>query len=221
MRKIISMLGITALLLSVSSVFAQSDAPMVHTETISRYFGSINDYMMANTNMAGSTANQHCYTAANDSGSDFDCLAQALKATGLNDVLAGEGPFTVFAPTDAAFEALASSMSASEFQALFSNSEALKPILLYHVVAQDLTLNDLWYSARGNAGNTNEMTVQGSHLIIHFFNRIQGDMTTTVTLGADAAMLEMDNSPHVVGGTLQLNNGVIIPIDAVLALPAN
>lgn len=64
---------------------------------------------------------------------DFTILVQAIEAAGLTETLKGEGPFTVFAPTDAAFTELMNStgMDAEELLA----SSALSDILLYHVVA--------------------------------------------------------------------------------------
>jgi uncharacterized surface protein with fasciclin (FAS1) repeats len=60
----------------------------------------------------------------------FKTLVAALQAAGLDGVLAGSGPFTVFAPTDAAFAKLGS----STINALLANKSALTGILTYHVV---------------------------------------------------------------------------------------
>jgi uncharacterized surface protein with fasciclin (FAS1) repeats len=64
-----------------------------------------------------------------DAGS-FNTLAAALQAADLVDVLKGEGPFTVFAPTDAAFAKL----PAGTVEALLADKDALVRILTYHVV---------------------------------------------------------------------------------------
>jgi uncharacterized surface protein with fasciclin (FAS1) repeats len=61
----------------------------------------------------------------------FTTLAAALEAAGLVEVLQGEGPFTVFAPTDAAFAKL----PAGTVEALLADKEMLTKILTYHVVA--------------------------------------------------------------------------------------
>jgi uncharacterized surface protein with fasciclin (FAS1) repeats len=67
---------------------------------------------------------------ATQSGS-FTTLLTALKAAGLEDVLKGEGPFTVFAPTDEAF----SKLPAGTVDALLKDPAKLKQVLLFHVVA--------------------------------------------------------------------------------------
>lgn len=73
-------------------------------------------------------------TTAVEAGS-FTTLAAALEAAGLVEVLQGEGPFTVFAPTDAAFAKL----PAGTVEALLADKEALTRVLTYHVVAGKVT----------------------------------------------------------------------------------
>jgi uncharacterized surface protein with fasciclin (FAS1) repeats len=65
----------------------------------------------------------------------FNTLAAALEAAGLIGVLQGEGPFTVFAPTDEAFAKL----PAGTVEALLADKEALTRILTYHVVSGRVT----------------------------------------------------------------------------------
>ncbi|HRF96824.1 MAG TPA: fasciclin domain-containing protein, partial [Aggregatilineales bacterium] len=67
-------------------------------------------------------------------GSDFTVLVQALEAAGLVDALSADGPFTVFAPTDAAFTALLETLGLTA-EELLGNTELLTGVLQYHVVA--------------------------------------------------------------------------------------
>ena len=62
---------------------------------------------------------------------DFTILMKAVKAAGLDDDLSGDGPFTVFAPTDKAFKALPK----GTLEALLKDKEKLTSILTYHVVS--------------------------------------------------------------------------------------
>ncbi len=71
----------------------------------------------------------------------FTTLAKALEAAGLIDALKGDGPFTVFAPTDAAFAKLPAGTVASLLKP--ENKEKLKAILLYHVVSGKVTATDV------------------------------------------------------------------------------
>jgi uncharacterized surface protein with fasciclin (FAS1) repeats len=71
--------------------------------------------------------------AAND---NFKTLTSLLKASGLDKELSGSGPFTIFAPTDAAFAKLPKAM----LDALAADPDALRAMLLYHVVAAKVTL---------------------------------------------------------------------------------
>jgi uncharacterized surface protein with fasciclin (FAS1) repeats len=65
----------------------------------------------------------------------FKTLYAAIAAAGLEDTLKGPGPFTVFAPTDAAFEQL----PAGALAALLADIPQLKKVLLYHVIAGKVT----------------------------------------------------------------------------------
>ena len=69
----------------------------------------------------------------------FNTLAAALTAAGLIETLKGEGPFTVFAPTDAAFAKLPAATLAS----LLANPAELSKVLTYHVVAGKVTAADV------------------------------------------------------------------------------
>lgn len=69
----------------------------------------------------------------------FSTLLAAVEAAGLTGTLQGEGPFTVFAPTDGAFSAL----PPGTVEALLQDTEALKGVLLHHVVPGRLTVRDL------------------------------------------------------------------------------
>ena len=69
----------------------------------------------------------------------FNTLLTALEITGLDEVLEGDGPFTVFAPTDEAFEKLPSWL----LNYLVNNPALLEKILLYHVVADDLSAEEV------------------------------------------------------------------------------
>jgi len=91
---------------------------------------------------------------------DFSTLVAAITAAGLGDALSGEGPFTVFAPTNAAFEALPEGLL--EKLLLPENKEILAQILKYHVVAAKVMAADV---AAGDVetleGSTFAITTEG------------------------------------------------------------
>lgn len=117
----------------------------------------------------------------------FETLVAAVKAAGLVDTLKGEGPFTVFAPTDEAFAKL----PAGTVEALLKDKEKLAAILTYHVVAGKVMAKDV-------AGINKATTVQGSDLKI---NTDKGVMVN------DAMVIKAD---------VTASNGVIHIIDTVL-----
>ncbi len=119
----------------------------------------------------------------------FTTLVAAVQAAGLVDTLKGEGPFTVFAPTDEAFAALPEGTVANLL--LPENKDQLIAILTYHVVAGKVMSGDL----------TNGMTaktVQG------------GDVTIMTENGVTV------NGANVVTADIEASNGVIHVIDAVI-----
>ncbi len=121
-----------------------------------------------------------------DAGS-FKTLIAALQAAGLVDALKGEGPFTVFAPTDEAFAKL----PAGTVESLLNDVPKLKSILLYHVVKGKVMSADIKNSA-------NPKTLQGEKL------KIRSKKGVTV------------NDANVVTADVAASNGVIHVIDTVL-----
>ncbi len=120
----------------------------------------------------------------------FETLVAAVQAAGLVDTLKGEGPFTVFAPTDEAFAALPDGTVESLLQE--ENRDQLVSILTYHVIPGAVMSSDI-------AGQTLSVeTVQGAELAI--------DATDGVRVG----------EAMVVTADIEASNGVIHVIDTVL-----
>lgn len=128
--------------------------------------------------------------AANDS---FKTLTAALKATGLAETLSGQGPFTVFAPTDAAFAQLPQ----DALQELLKpeNKDILVKILTYHVIPGNVTSGDL------RSGEVK--TVEGGAV------NVQADPSKGVSVN-DASVVQPD---------IKASNGVIHAIDKVMLPP--
>ena len=121
---------------------------------------------------------------------DFTTLATLLESAGLVETLKGDGPFTVFAPTDDAFAALPAETLESLQQP--ENADQLEQILLYHVADGDVASSDL------SDGQEVE-TLQGGSLTV-------GVSDEGVTV----------NDANVVQADVDASNGVIHVIDAVL-----
>jgi uncharacterized surface protein with fasciclin (FAS1) repeats len=122
----------------------------------------------------------------------FKTLAAALQAADLVSTLKGEGPFTVFAPTDAAF----AKIPKADLDALLKDKEALTKVLTYHVVPGKVTAADV-------VKLTQAKTVEGSP--IKFTTR---DGKVTV------------NDANVAATDIAASNGVIHVIDTVI-MPGN
>ncbi len=126
---------------------------------------------------------------AREAGS-FDTLVKAIEAAGLEDTLKGEGPFTVFAPTDDAFAKLPAEIRQDLLRP--ENRDMLREILTYHVLPSRASSKDV--AQLSSAG-----TVEGGTLSIR---QQDGDV--------------MVGSAKVVQTDIQADNGVIHVIDTVL-----
>jgi uncharacterized surface protein with fasciclin (FAS1) repeats len=122
---------------------------------------------------------------------DFETLVAAVTAAGLAETLSGEGPFTVFAPTDEAFEALPEGVL--DALLLPENKDALTSILTYHVLGDEVMAADV------TAGDVE--TLEGSTIAITTDDGVKVNEATVIATDVDAS------------------NGVIHVIDAVLVPP--
>ncbi|MEM9638306.1 MAG: fasciclin domain-containing protein [Pseudomonadota bacterium] len=129
------------------------------------------------------------------SNGNFNTLVAAVQAAGLEDTLRSPGPFTVFAPTDAAFAALPA--GTVESLLLPENKDQLVSILTYHVLPGAVQSGDVLGSV------TNVATVQGQTV------RVDG------TGGKFAAAVRV-NDANVTTADILATNGVIHVIDKVL-----
>jgi uncharacterized surface protein with fasciclin (FAS1) repeats len=124
------------------------------------------------------------------SAGKFNTLVAAVQAAGLADTLKGEGPFTVFAPTDEAFAKL----PAGTVEDLLKpeNKDKLVAILTYHVVPGKIMSGDI-------AGKSTEVkTVQGDTLVVDAIDGVKVD------------------EANVVSADIGASNGVIHVIDTVV-----
>ena len=120
----------------------------------------------------------------------FNTLAAALQAAGLVDTLKGSGPFTVFAPTDAAFAALPAGTVDTLLEP--ENKDQLIKVLTYHVVPGKVTAAQV-------TGLTEATTVEGQEI--------------KVSTSGDTVQI---NDATVVVADVMASNGVIHAIDTVL-----
>ncbi|MBW3560384.1 MAG: fasciclin domain-containing protein [Proteobacteria bacterium] len=129
-------------------------------------------------------------------------LVAAVVQAQLADTLSGPGPFTVFAPTDTAFNAVPASARNSLMQD--ANRAQLQKVLTYHVVPGRLTAADLMARVRAGNGTANLTTVEGSRLMVH----MSGNGLTV--------MDESGGTARVTQGDVMQSNGVIHVVDKVL-----
>lgn len=166
-------------------------------------FGSLSGAAVIAQDAAMATTSNIVETAI--ASPDHTTLVAAVQAAGLVETLSGEGPFTVFAPVNAAFEAL----PAGTVEGLLAPEakDQLTAVLTYHVIAGDIHAADLIKAIEDNGGEYKAATVHGGELTFS----LDGDMVKiTDANGGTATVTTAD---------LDQSNGVIHVIDAVL-LPA-
>jgi uncharacterized surface protein with fasciclin (FAS1) repeats len=123
----------------------------------------------------------------------FKTLLQAATAAGLVETLKGDGPYTVFAPTDEAFAALPD----GTLEGLLADPAALKQVLLYHVVSGAVTADKV-------VGLTSADSVAGP----------------AIAIAVKDGTVFLNDSAKVVTTDIETSNGVIHVIDQVILPPA-
>ncbi len=123
----------------------------------------------------------------------FTTLVTAVEAAGLVETLQGDGPFTVFAPTDDAFAALPE----GTLDSLLADPEALAEVLTYHVVPGKVLAEDVVALSAATS-------VQGSDIAIEV---VDGGVV-------------LNGSANVIATDVEASNGVVHVIDAVILPPA-
>jgi len=126
-------------------------------------------------------------TTAVEAG-NFNTLATALTEAGLIEALQGDGPFTVFAPSDDAFAKLPE----GTIESLLKDKEALTKVLLYHVVSGEVTSKEVVKLKKAE-------TLEGEYI--------------TINTTDDGVMI---NNSNIIGADIMASNGVIHVIDTVL-----
>jgi uncharacterized surface protein with fasciclin (FAS1) repeats len=118
----------------------------------------------------------------------FSLLLEAIRAAGIENVLAAEGPFTVFAPTDRAFGRIPKPV----FDDILSDRKKIADLLTYHVVAERLTANDLMGMDSVRTSHGDELSIEAS---------------------ADCVVV---NDEQVIQADIECTNGIIHALDTVL-----
>lgn len=133
---------------------------------------------------------------------DFTTLVTAVKVAGLVETLQGDGPFTVFAPTNTAFDKLPDGTVKSLLEP--KAKDQLTKILTYHVVAGEFKAKDVVSAINASGGSFTIKTVSGGKLV--------------ATLSGNSVILTDENGgvAAVTKTDLDASNGVIHVIDSVI-----
>lgn len=135
---------------------------------------------------------------------DHTTLVAAVQAGGLAETLSSPGPFTVFAPTNAAFGRL----PAGTVETLLrpENRETLRSVLTYHVVPGRVTAGNLMRMIRAGRGSVRLTTVQGGTLTARM---VRGSVVLTDGAGGTATVTQADVMQS--NGVIHVTNAVSLP----------
>lgn len=136
------------------------------------------------------------------SNKNFSTLVAAVKAAGLVDVLNSDGPFTVFAPVNSAFDKLPAGTVESLLKP--ENKKVLTAVLTYHVVAGKFNASDVIKAIKENGGKFSVKTVQG------------GTLTASISKGNVILTDAKGNTSKVIITDVKASNGVVHAIDSVV-----
>jgi len=180
----IRLFALLAILALVVAACSSSDDETVETTTTAptETTQAMDDEMTTDTIVDVAVANE------------FNTLVAAVQAAGLVETLSGDGPFTVFAPTDAAFAALPE----GTLDSLLADPAALAEVLTYHVVAGSVLAADV-------VGLDSATTVQG------------GDIMIEVVDGG----VVLNGTANVIATDVMASNGVVHVIDQVILPPTS
>ena len=149
----------------------------------------------------GHAVHQSTVVDAAAASADHTTLVAAIKAAGLVDTLAGKGPFTVFAPTNAAFAKLPAGTVETLLQP--ANRDTLRAVLTYHVVPGSYDAATIVSAIKAGGGKATLKTVQGEAL------------TATLQGGKVIVTDKRGGTANVVAADLRQSNGIIHVTDAV------
>ena len=130
----------------------------------------------------------------------FTTLVALVKQAGLAKTLSAKGPYTVFAPTNAAFSKLKQKAPAT-YTAVATNAALLKQVLTYHVLAKRVPSSAAITAAKQRASMK---TVQGEK----------------IALSIRAGKLVLNGSSRVIAADVKASNGIVHAIDTVLVPPS-
>jgi uncharacterized surface protein with fasciclin (FAS1) repeats len=178
-----------SILAAVAALVFAGAVPALHAQMDPEVGGAP---MYANKNIVENAVNSKDHTT----------LVAAVKAAGLVDTLEGKGPFTVFAPTNEAFDKL----PAGTVDTLLKpeNKDQLAKVLTYHVVAGKVSSKDLVKKIKAGSGKAELKTVEG------------GTLTATMQDGKVMLTDEKGGMATVTIADVYQSNGVIHVIDSVV-----
>ena len=135
---------------------------------------------------------------------DHTTLVAAVKAAGLADTLSGQGPFTVFAPTNEAFAKLPAGTVDTLLKP--ANKDKLAAVLTYHVVPGKLSAADIVKAAGKMNGKAAYKTVQGEPLTL----QVDGDKVWVIDSKGNKAQVTIADVNQS-NGVIHVINGVLLP----------
>lgn len=190
-------------------------ASTIDASSFATQSGTVWQFLRANAARRPAAA---CFNGSSQPTESFTCLQKALSTAGLDEVLRQDGDITLFAPTDAGFEALQRQMGAGPFNVLMSDEKRLHAVLQGLMVRGRYTSADLLARAVPATGRLTLPTLAGNELELTFDRFPSASGRVKVSVGRETFLPGW--TPYLSGETTLLNNGAVIPMDMVYLPPA-
>lgn len=207
-----------AVLALLSALLASGGAWAASTILPSQYtvgHGTLWQYLIDHS---AHTLSPVCYRSSPRPDESYNCLQAILKVTGIDKTLRADGPYTLFAPTDAGFAELAHLMGPAAFQDLMTHHDKLRAMVGNLIVPGRYTSGDLKARAVPATGAVSLTTLAGTELELTFGRFTSGNGRVAVKVGHD--FLQPGWVPYLVGTTTVLDNGAFLSMDMVYLPPS-
>lgn len=185
-------------------------ASTIDASAFANQSGTVWQFLRSNSSRTPATS---CYDSGSQPSETFTCLQEALAITGLDERLRGKEAVTLFAPTDAGFQALAHLIGAGPFGRLMQDKKKLTTVLEGLMVKGRYSPTDLKARAVQATGRLSLPTLAGNDLQLTFDRFPSRSGRVKVAVGKET--FDPAWTPYLSGTATMLDNGVVIPADMV------
>lgn len=202
----------------IAFAFAQPRVPVASVEIAP---GTVFTYLASHMRSGGpSSPGVHyqggaglCFEASSSRSTTYACFRKALLASGLSGTIEETGPYTVFAPTDAAFAHLAETLGSASVRRLTTRRAAASELVRYVLAPGTHTLGALAFGVPAGGGGLTLANMAGTGLRIEVGPAAASSGSRTVAVGPAAGV---DGQAYASGVSVRFADGsILVPVDRI------